>query len=416
MTKDRSQLRLPHIKNITHWSNLSLAGKLTIIITFLLLITSYPYVINRMFNLPSDQAISMLCLIALGMVSIIFKKHIKVPTAIHLLIMIQIVGWFTFFLYHSDTSYIVRIFFLLLTYFVIGTLNSTKSLITFVEYNNVIITTQAALAAIGFILVFIGILNTVATYSNIDNRALEFFFITCSNTHIGNFIRPSGFFDEPGALAAWGIFALLFNKLYFRNTRIECVLLVGLLFTFSAAYFIQVFFYLIFFYSNNKRNFVILILFGLICLTAFQFLSESDEFMRMTIDRFSGGEIRSERTELAEIAKTYFYSSPIMGIGAKNMDSIGYMADNQFETLAKDGIIGTILTYLPYIYLCFRYKFNKPLLLSIFILLLGYLQRPFHINSIHFLMMYLFIAMAIYFNYGKSPKSFDNNGMLQCKS
>ena len=50
--------------------------------------------------------------------------------------------------------------------------------------------------------------------------------------------RVNGFFDEPGAFAFWGMFALLFNKLMFDNKKLEIIIMVSLLFTFSAAYFV----------------------------------------------------------------------------------------------------------------------------------------------------------------------------------
>lgn len=412
-----SKFSCPKIKRSilkTNWKNLSLYSKIVIIITFIILFSSYPYVFNRIIYLPDEQIISIACLLILIVSSIIFKKKIRIPVSVQSLCIIQIVTWFLFFLYHSDTSYLVRIFYLILTFMIIGLLNSTQSIKQFVWINNTIIAIQAVFAALGFVLVFIGVLNTVGVFTNTDGRQLDWFIITCSNTHMGNFIRASGYFDEPGALAYWGIFALLFNRLFFKNKIIEFSLLIGLLFTFSAAYFIQIIFYLLFFYSSNKKNLLIILLFGLICLIAFQLLNESEIFTRLTIDRFSGGEIKSERTELAEIAKGYFMNSPLMGIGAKNMENIGYMADNQYEILAKDGLIGAFITYLPYIYLCIKNRTRKIILLATFILGLGYLQRPFHINELHYLMMYLYVTMTLVIYDKQISKNHDRNCLLQC--
>ena len=101
------------------------------------------------------------------------------------------------------------------------------------------------------------------------------------------------------------------------------------------------------------------------------------------------------RYELAEEAKQTFMSNPFFGIGAKKMDEGTYMGDNPYETLAKDGIIGTVVTYLPLLFLLYKYR-RKDVLSAVIVLSAGYAQRPFHMNLIHCLFLYMLCLMCYY--------------------
>lgn len=405
-----------HNTDIQSWrsNKIPLVGKLIIFISFGVLLGSYPYVLNRLITLPSEQIISVVVLLVMVIANSLIKGNQHLPKTIKIFFLIQSFFWFLYFCYHSDSSYLVRILNLILTFLILSALIKTDSLIEFVKINNILVAVQAVLAAIGFILVFIGILSSLGDFTNIDSRPFRWYGITCSNVKFGNFIRVSGFFDEPGALAYWGIFALIFNKLFYGNKTIEICLIVSLFFTLSAAYFVQIFVYILCFNSRKKGLIIIACIF-IITLLLFNYLGDSEFLRYMTLDRFEGGEIRSERTELSEIAKSYFLKNPIMGMGAKNMESTVYMADNPYEIPAKDGIIGTIITYLPYIYILLRYGKHKMVFNSVLVLGLGYLQRPFHINELHYLMMYSFVTMVV-LKYGKNEnvrKNICGDSMLQ---
>jgi O-antigen ligase len=221
---------------------------------------------------------------------------------------------------------------------------------------------------------------------------------------MGRIIRPSGYFDEPGALAFWGMFALVFNKLFFNNRKVEVALLISLLFTLSAAYFVEGFLYVVLFYVRRAKTFIISILGILLTLFVIKYFAGDNEIIaNYTTERFAHGEIRTSRTELAELAWNQFEKNPIFGVGAATFEEIGYMADNQFEVLAKDGIVGFIVTYLPFLIIVFRCR-NKEVLSAVMILLLDYMQRPFHVNMIHNLIVYLFMILCLS-KYGSKKKS-----------
>ena len=237
-------------------------------------------------------------------------------------------------------------------------------------------------------------------FNKIDSRPAICYGLTCSNAIIGNLIRIAGFFDEPGAMAFWGVYSLVLNKLFVKNKIIEILLLIGLFFTFSMAYFIQLVLYVIFFY-RHKIKVVLASIIVFLCIYSFLNNSQNVDynFYYWTLERFeknSSGKIETNRDDMMKIAKKTFISSPIIGKGENYVEHSGlYMSDNPFETLAKDGIIGYLIVYSPLFYIMLKSKRKKELLWGAIILFIGYQQRPFHTYWIHYMMIYTFITLAV---------------------
>ena len=59
-----------------------------------------------------------------------------------------------------------------------------------------------------------GLLEPLFQFIEMDGRPGYFYGLFTTNTVFGGFVRNAGFYDEPGALSNWGVFALLFNKLF----------------------------------------------------------------------------------------------------------------------------------------------------------------------------------------------------------
>ena len=367
---------------------------IVIVIVFLLLFSSYPYVFDRLFWQPPIQVSGFVVIALMGIIGIASPSKKKLPAPIVACMIIQSVVWVLYFLYHSDTSYLVRIYFIILTFTILNVLHKRDLACQFVKGNNLIIAIQAFLGLIAFVLFFIEVLPLLKEFVNIDGRPARCYYITCTNLTFGNVMRAAGFFDEPGALAGWGIFALVFNKLFINNRKIEIILIICLFSTLSAAYFIQIFLYFFFFYAFNVRK-AIPVVFILCCfLYVYNAYLANSEIAHFTTERFEGGTIATKRTELAEMAYKEFLKSPIVGNGAKNLEEKEYMADNQFESLANDGILGTIVLYLPLILILAESR-RKDVWKVVIILVAGYLQRPFHTNEMHYLFLYILLFLVI---------------------
>ena len=370
------------------------------IIVVLMQLCMYPYLFFYFFGGPSHTEVAVVFFVIILLFCIgKSNKRRRVHSAIASIMIIQSIVWLLYFVNYNDTSYLVRIFFISLTYLALLLLQKDDSVVSFSRLYSYIIAIQGVLGVLAFILIFASIISPIATMSFNDyGDSYEFYGITFVKVHIGNFARINGFFDEPGAFAFWGMFALIFNKLFFDNRKLEIIIIISLLVTFSSAYFILLPIYFLWFYGNRiKSMLLLLIVLAPLLFFSAKFLSSNEGFLKYTVERFQGGEIESTRFDQAEYTKKIFVKSPIFGIGAENLDgTFGTMSsDNPYEILAKDGIFGLIITYLPLFYIAIRFGRRKDILGPIIILSLNYMQRPFHINEMHYFMLYLFCFLVL---------------------
>lgn len=377
------------------------------IIIVLMQLCMYPYLFFYFWRLPDANVVSVVFFVIILLLCLNKNKlRGSVHPTITIMMLLQSAVWFLYCLGYNDTSYLVRIFFILLAYLALLLLSKDKSIIKFSKVYNYTIFIQGILGILAFILIFINILKPFSSISfNEQGDLYEFYGLTFVKVHIGNFARINGYFDEPGAFAFWGIFALLFNKLLFDNKIMEIVLIVSLLFTFSSAYFVLLPIYLIWFYGKSfKAQMIMIVLFVPLFFLTSKYLSNNEGFSKYTIGRFEDGRIRSTRYDQADYAKSIFYSSPLFGVGAQKLeDDFGNRSsDNPYEILAKDGVFGCFFTYLPLVFIAFRFGRRKEISGAILLLALDYLQRPFHINEMHYFMLYLFCFLVL-LKYERGP-------------
>lgn len=369
----------------------------------LVFFSAYPYVFCQFLPFPHVRILSAIFLMIFSAILLSMRKIQLPPFLFSEIVLIQCLCWFFFFIYHRDSSYITRIVFIIVAYLsIVCIYNTSCGVHGFLQFYSKLIMIMAIGGVLCFFLVLIFSFTPIFNFENVDGRAAYCFGLTCTNTYIGNVIRYAGYFDEPGAMAYWGIFILLFNRLFFYNQRFERILMFCLVFTFSIAYYIQIFFYILFFYLKSVKHFSVLFLSTAIIVWGI-YLSKGTDFdiYRFTIYRFemneSTGTIQGDsRSELAEKAKKQFEKAPVLGIGAQKFIEIDYMADNPYEILAKDGIVGEIVTYLPLLVMIFvGLKKEKKFFYAAVILAIGYLQRPFHVDLMHPIMLYMMVLLTI---------------------
>ena len=273
-------------------------NRIVTVLIFIGILTTYPYIFDRFLPIPSMQLISA-GVLGILLVLLFCRKVNSLPTVFTVCVVIQMGVWLFYSVLHSETSYFTRIFFLLLTYVSILSLNSSFGVEDFVKKNNWLIAIQAILGLVAFLLIFIGVLPSIFSFENVDGRTAQCFGLTCSNAVYGNVIRSAGYFDEPGALAGWGIYALVFNALYIKNSKIEKMLIFGLISTLSMAYFIQLALYLVCFKLNfRKANLSLFIL--LFAIGYFVFILDGDNTLydltygRFEMDKYGHGETARE--------------------------------------------------------------------------------------------------------------------------
>lgn len=380
---------------------MKLSLKIFFIITQLFLIMNEPYAFRWIVPLPDLLVSSIVYFIILCIFLSSWKVNRFLPRSITIIFVITEVTWAFYSIIHSDTSYFTRIVLLFITYLCLLFLYRSETFYDFWRINNRIILIQAFLSTICFFLVAIGLLHPLLSfYVSRDSIIPYHYWGGCfSKTYIGNLIRPSGFFDEPGALASWAIFAVVFNYTFIKDKIISKYLPYLALSTLSVAYIVQMAAFLIIKNLKSIYNLIPIAVLLMLAIPAINMTKDSDfDLYAKTLARFEYNEETgiegNSRQDHMDNAKVLFQKSPIWGIGGQTFGKLSEASgDNPYEILAKDGIIGFFVSYLPFIMVLFINR-RKEVLICFVILALGYQQRPLHINFMHNLYLWSFLLFA----------------------
>lgn len=244
----------------------------------------------------------------------------------------------------------------------------------------------------------------------------HFLYLTTTNayTNFGDvrILRYSGFFDESGAFSLYSFFALLLNRLYLKNGRIEFGLILCTIFSFSLGYFVSLVAYMSLFYVN-KSNFYKLLIVCLLLLGIGCYIDSNKDasptlrtISKLTVDRLSeteDGELKgNSRLEHTNHDKEVFKSNPFFGAGANSVSG-----SNIYAILGHYGILGSVLYYSPLIILLLRIC-KLPTLqrkegLCVFILLsINLFHRP-DISSV--LSMVIIFCFLYYYTVQRTKQS-----------
>ena len=347
------------------------------------MVAGWPCVFCFMGWLPSWKTNYMI-LAVLSVLTAIFAGGKSVPMAIKTLVFVQLLTFVLYFFIHSDSSYITRCAYLVTAYSLL-VIQMRRPQTEFVDTNVSFLTIQALMGGVGFVLVMAGVLPVLSTFQEFDGHIGQFYGLFTTTVSTDGMVRVAGFFDEPGAFAFWGIMALLFNKLFIDNKKVELALIVGLVSTLSMAYFIQIAMYAFFFYRNRiLKMFGYSLLFIVLLLIIASVSPELDNaiFGRFQIDAETGQMSGDNRTSHALSCLAIWKTAPIFGVGANNSIAIGqamgeFIGANPLVFFAMDGIIGQIILWLPVFYLFSLGKFRRKYRYAAIILFVGFMQRPY---------------------------------------
>ena len=374
------------------------------------LVAGWPCVFYLMGWLPFYKTNYFVLLGLAGVAALSRKAFQNVPRTITFIIFLQIIVWILYGVIYNDSSYLTRVFLLLITFSILGLQLSYRNKFEFIKTYIFWLAFQAIAGTIGFVLVLIGLLHPISQFIEMDGRPGYFYGLFTTNAVFDSFIRNAGFYDEPGALAFWGIFALLLNKLYIGNKKIEYLLLFGLISTLSMAYFIQVAAYLFFFYKNQRKKILLsafLFLIVLIGLASLNAGLDSAIFGRFIVDEQTGMLAGDNRYELMERCWRIFQTSPAIGVGANNLATVvaakeGFVGANFFVNWASDGILGVVITYFPLLLLLKLGQRKRQYKYAFIIILLGYLQRPYTDTQLLFPLIQYTILLFAYLDVNKN--------------
>jgi len=391
----------------------------SILILWLSLTSAHPFIFCQIPGHP-HKLLTFICLGLMFQMILLKKSQIIFDYKIFIIIALQIMYFLIHALLYSETSNlmcVISIFSAGCTFIFCKNFVNYKTLAKSYILMMIII---GVLGVIAFFLAAIGLLKPIAEYQNVDTRTLYNFIFTFTNSMEiieGKYIlRIAGFFDEPGTMAFFLIFALLINKVVFNSKKSEILILISGFFTFSLAFYIIGFFYLLFFYFNFKsikKIKKISVIFLSISIILFSYLFyniiSNDQILlnkvyKLSINRiilFIDRGIESTNREKSVInAFQQFIKYPFFGTGrlyyeeylkeeAGKHSIVGY--------LLIFGVIGVFFMFLHVWHLlsvCLDVKILEKKFFNLtifFILFLNFCQRPYVIGYFNYFSILILI-------------------------
>lgn len=230
--------------------------------------------------------------------------------------------------------------------------------------------------------------DPIITITNPDGRSNSLFLTTFTNTIIGNAIRPSGIFDEPGALSFLVCILVCMRELFNFNRKISWLLLFMALVTTSVAHYIFCVFYLIYTLQHVKYSKKIILIFFSISIGFLTMLLLIPAIKNLAFELFLSrinSNLGQDRiiTTLNAISylnvSSFFWgldSDCALGYQNCTLDK-GYLnyGDNPLSLLVHWGLLISFPYYFSLFYSLWRGVVKKDL--YIFGLFLLLLQRPY---------------------------------------
>jgi len=238
------------------------------------------------------------------------------------------------------------------------------------------------MGALAFVLSAMGLLGVMSEFKHLDDSEGLNFILTFSKGALffrdAVFIRVAGFFDEPGTFAYFITFALLTNRLYDYSGKLEWMLILTGLFTFSLAFYITLVFYFILYYGRimyfNRLFIVILSVFTIgWYVAAYSEKSDINNMIyyqtigRLQIEQSGSDKIIAgdNRSDLFVDSWHAFSKSPVIGHGfsaQKNPQSEYYgvfLGANLLTPLVIHGVLGTTIIFAQYFYFSYLVLFRR---------------------------------------------------------
>jgi len=370
-------------------------------LTFLwiFLTSTAPWIFYRWPGHPY-KILTAICL--LFFVSLLSLKGSKllIPQKIFFLLFVQIAFYFSMFIYHNDTANLNLIIQLISFLITILYINSFLSFEIFIKsFIYIILITGIG----GVIVFFYHLLIGVTPFFIVSYGGDNSFFLGLTTTNIFidagsiRMMRFAGFFDEPGTFGLYALFAIILNKIYFKNAIMEFSLIVITIFTFSMAFYFAIIAYIFLFYFNRKNMIGFFVFFSVVIILYLSLMNfdspianKINEMSFSRLEETSTDFSNSNRGELVINDFKLFKDNPILGVGYSNPKVSG---SNFFSIFARFGIIGSLFYYLLFIYLFFVIiKIQSFYYFKFFlVLLISLLTRPEFSSLLSLLIFYTFI-------------------------
>jgi len=253
----------------------------------------------------------------------------------------------------------------------------------------------------------------LAEFKNPDGRPNYLMLTSFSNANYLYFMRPSGIFDEPGALS-FHCCACVFSRCALKrkfDNKSTLIVLFGFV-TLSLAHFVFAFFYfMIFLFSIREvKSIVKIVIVFLVFIISLYILYDFDSQAKTIIDYFLSRFSYSSSSGFSGNSRGGSFENAYNAINDKNIllglyqDSCylsnscsavyGDYKQNFLSPLVVHGLIVSFLYYIPFFFILFVSLLRLNFLALAFLLL--WIQRPYFITVGYTFWFVLFIFLTCY--------------------
>lgn len=346
-------------------------------------------------------------------------KTIKLNIYLLIVLIAQLFGIMLLGYVHTDTEYFSLIFRYVTAYIFLYYIIAYYSVGKFIRDYIYVMIGIGILGMVGFFFALSGLYEANVNISPDGHKIYNYLFTFSSSVHareFGDFIRVSGFFDEPGSYAFLLLNAIFLNRVFFNNTKYETLLTIVGLFSISLSFYITMLFYIM---LTRIRSIKIVIAFLVLILLLialfpiaykYQYANKTTESLyAFTYKRIEFADNNKKfikgdnRTDLLIESLKYIKKRPFFGYGITGMkqdiSTKKALGGSIGGRLVNHGIIGFIFVYLHVIILITYFMWNamkeRTVLISetfiVTFLLLNYIQRP----QVDQLLSYILVIMMI---------------------
>lgn len=307
--------------------------------------------------------------------------------------------------YWMDARYVLASIFLILALMLLQIIDSGV-MESFLTFATGLILVLLAGAVIGFVLALNGV-QPLFEIANSDGKPNYFLYTTFSTVRWGNVIRPSGFYDEPGALSFMICAIAALRHLHGRDNRVTWLMLGMGFVTLSLAHLVYVLLHAMA-ERLNFRNFVGIVATLLPILLAAGYLGGFDILEKRLISRVTiseSGELVGDNRSWRMInaaehlsarpQSIFFGADPSCRFDQNTCkEKFPMMGENPLSPLVANGIFISWPYYLALAILLIAPVFGRKYIVSLaFGALL--LQRPYMLGIGYSLIGLLVVAATI---------------------
>lgn len=216
---------------------------------------------------PGTGSMLLIGLLA-GLSFLIFFERRRIAPRLLLILLAYLISIFSAALFWTSTEPLIGGAWIVIG-FLLWAISTGEEQRRFVDFSLLWVVILLVGAYVAFATAALGA-PPIAELTNPDGRPNFLFYGSLTNVHLGQFIRPSGVYDEPGAFSFVVCVVVALRYYFGKNDLLNIVVLIAGLITFSLAHLIFLLLFLIVFGVQLQRVVLLSALLGLFALFVIQ--------------------------------------------------------------------------------------------------------------------------------------------------